>query len=189
LDTFFNTFHVGILNQKEKMVSRVSNLPPPPKNWRELQKHPLKSLFIFAIRGEINKVEAMATYQKVKRPDPPTQILPVMWVFTYKEDPQGLLVKCKARLCVRGDLQRKTDQDTRAATLAARSFRILIVIVAAFNLEIEQYNTINAFVNSFLNERVYQEPGKFRGSRNSTSSTPGPLWLMQIATSMAESSD
>ena len=59
-----------------------------------------------------------------------------MWVYTYKTDKQHRLVKIKARLVVRGDQQRKgLQEDTYAATLAARSFRTLMAITARFNLE------------------------------------------------------
>ena len=60
-------------------------------------------------------------------------VVPLMWVFTYKFDEDGYLYKFKARLCVRGDLQAQYG-DTYAATLAARTFRALIAISAAFSL-------------------------------------------------------
>jgi hypothetical protein len=57
------------------------------------------------------------------------------WVFTYKFDEEGYLAKYKARLVVRGDLQPRQDEETYAATLAARIFRLLIALAAYFNLE------------------------------------------------------
>ena len=45
-----------------------------------------------------------------------------MWVFDYKFDEDGYLLKYKARLVVRGDLQEQYG-DTYAATLAARLFK------------------------------------------------------------------
>jgi Reverse transcriptase (RNA-dependent DNA polymerase) len=80
--------------------------------------------------------------------------LPLLWIFKYKFDTDGYLVKFKARLCVRGDLQ-TTEQDTYAATLAARSFRALMAILAAFDLEIRQYDAVNAFINADMNEEIY----------------------------------
>jgi hypothetical protein len=72
-----------------------------------------------------------------------------MWVFTYKFDPDGYLLKYKARLVARGDLQ-VTEEDTYAATLAAQTFRAIMAITAAFDLEIRQYDAINAFANAQL---------------------------------------
>jgi hypothetical protein len=59
-----------------------------------------------------------------------------MWVFTYKYDQDGYLLKHKARLVARGDLQYNSE-DTYAATLAAQTFRALIGIATAFDLEIQ----------------------------------------------------
>ena len=80
--------------------------------------------------------------------------LPIIWVFKYKFDKNGYLAKYKACLCARGDLQH-TDQDTFAATLATQIFQALMALVAAFDLETRQYNTINAFANNLIDESTY----------------------------------
>lgn len=72
-----------------------------------------------------------------------------MWVFTYKFDQDGYLLKHKAQLVAQGDMQYTTD-DTYAATLAAQTFRAVIAIVAAFNLKLRQYDAVNAFANAAL---------------------------------------
>jgi Reverse transcriptase (RNA-dependent DNA polymerase) len=77
------------------------------------------------------------------------------WVFTYKLDKEGYLVKYKARIVVRGDLQPRTDEETYAATLAARIFRLLIVITAYFDLDAYQFNALNAFTNAHLKTKVW----------------------------------
>ena len=82
------------------------------------------------------------------------QILLLKWVFKYKLDSDGYLSKLKARLCVRGDLQ-ITEEETYAATLAARIFRALMAIAAVFDLEIRQYNAVNVFINAKLSKLVY----------------------------------
>ena len=64
-------------------------------------------------------------------------------------------MKYKARLCIRGDLQPPTAQDTYAATLATRTFRALMAIAAAFDLEIWHLDAVNAFTNSTLDEVVH----------------------------------
>ncbi|KAF2141575.1 uncharacterized protein K452DRAFT_196212, partial [Aplosporella prunicola CBS 121167] len=67
-------------------------------------------------------------------------------VFKYKFDTKGYLIKYKVRLYVR---------DTYVATLVARTFRYLIAITAAFDLETRQYNAVNAFINSLIDEDTY----------------------------------
>ena len=83
------------------------------------------------------------------------QILDCMWVYTYKLNKHHRLIKCKARLVVRGDQQRNiATQDTYAATLAGRSFRMLMAIAAKFNLELKQYDVSNAFVHATVNREI-----------------------------------
>lgn len=66
----------------------------------------------------------------------------------------GFLTRYKARPCARGDMQH-TEQDTYAATLAALIFRALMAIVAAFDLEPRQYDAVNDFANSPIDEPTY----------------------------------
>ncbi|KAK1912657.1 hypothetical protein P3342_004593 [Pyrenophora teres f. teres] len=77
-----------------------------------------------------------------------------MWVFTYKFDEDGYLLKYKARLVVRGDLQEQYG-DTYAATLAARLFRALMALACAFNLKAMQYDVPNAFLNANMDRTLY----------------------------------
>jgi hypothetical protein len=70
-------------------------------------------------------------------------------------DKHGFLQKFKARLCVKGDLQPYNHKETYAATLAGRSFQVLMTIAAKFNLEARQLDVINAFTISYLDEDIY----------------------------------
>jgi len=92
---------------------------------------------------------------KIVPKTPDIKVIPLAWVFTYKFDTDGYLAKFKARICVRGDLQPKSNKDTYAATLAARTFRALMAITAAYDLEAYQLDAVNAFINSQLDEPVY----------------------------------
>ena len=76
-------------------------------------------------------------------------------MFTYKFDSNSYLYKFKVRLVIRGNLYVPNKKDTYAVTLVLRIFCALIAITAYFNLEIKQFNTINAFGNAILNELIY----------------------------------
>ena len=52
-------------------------------------------------------------------------------------------------MVAQGDIQ-YTAKDTYIATLAAQTFRVVIAIVAVFDLETRQYNIVNAFANALL---------------------------------------
>ena len=74
------------------------------------------------------------------------------WVFTYKIDTNGFLIKCRSRIIIRGDLQEESIiLSIYATTLAARSFRIAYTITVHFDLETKQFDMVNAFVNTIRN--------------------------------------
>ena len=147
------------------------NLPTAPRNWRDMLRHPYSQLFLEGASLEFKTLDDKGTFQAVDDNvvnQSNITPLPLIWVFSYKFDEHDRLIKAKARLCVRGDLQH-TDLDTYAATLAIRIFRALMAIAAVFNLEIRQYDAVNAFMNSTLDEITYcykpegfnQHPGKY----------------------------
>jgi hypothetical protein len=45
--------------------------------------------------------------------------------------------------------------DTYAATLAARIFRFLVALMAAFGLKVFQYDVLNAFLNAEVNRKIF----------------------------------
>ena len=138
--------------------SMQHQLPPPPKNWKEMLRHPHSQGFRAAAEKEFWSLKQRGTFTPVNRPkEPGKQILPLIWVFTYKFDQDGYLAKYKARLCIRGDLQKANAKDTYAATLAVQVFRALMAITAAYNLEAKQLDAVNAFINSTMDEEVYCE--------------------------------
>ena len=119
-----------------------------PKYYRDLHNHPYGKQFKEACRVELRNLLRKRTWTLIHRETVNTQILPLKWVFTYKFDEDGYLLKCKARICVRGDLQDEGLDDTYAATLAAKSFRVAMSIAARFDLEAKQFDVTNAFLNS-----------------------------------------
>ena len=77
--------------------------------------------------------------------------LSTMMIFIYKFDQKEYLTKYKMRLIARDDLQR-TEQDIYAVILTTKIFRVLMTIVVAFDLKTRQFDVVNAFANSFIDE-------------------------------------
>jgi len=154
LPGYYAAFAVGIQHSRDHL--HRDQLPPPPRNWKDLSSHPHREGFQAAARKEYQDLERRDTFQSVPK-TVSTKTLPLKWVFTYKFDTNGYLVKFKARICVRGDLQESTYKDTYAATLAARTFRALMAVTAAFDLEAWQFDAVNAFTNSDIDETIYCE--------------------------------
>jgi hypothetical protein len=132
-------------------------MPPPPRYYKQVHDHEHSQGFREAMRKEISTLQSKNTWKEVTIEEAQQDYkhpLPLTWVYTYKFDSEGYLSKYKARLCARGDLQ-YTEQETYAATLAARTFRTLMALVAAFDLETRQLDAVNAFANSKINETLY----------------------------------
>ena len=86
------------------------------------------------------------------------KVLGCHWVFTYKSNSHGQIIKCKARLVVRGDQQTECDLPTRATTLALTLLQVILAIIAKFDLETLQLDAVNAFVHADIDEVVYMKP-------------------------------
>jgi hypothetical protein len=139
-----------------KQKLHCNQLPQPPKRWKNLQKHPFHQEFFQAAEQELDScfIKGCFALTSAKEDEVQEEILPLMWLFSYKFDEDGYLYKHKARLVVRGDLQDDWG-DTYAATLAARVFRFLMGIIAAFDLIAYQYNVLNAFLIAPLDRKLY----------------------------------
>jgi hypothetical protein len=78
-----------------------------------------------------------------------TLLLSLKWVFTYKIDIDGFLTRCRSYIIVHGDLQEESIILSIYITiLVVYSFRIACTIAAHFDLEMKQFNIVNAFVNA-----------------------------------------
>jgi hypothetical protein len=72
----------------------------------------------------------MHTFQEVEKPVG-NQVLPLLWVFTYKFDTDGYVTKFKTRICVRGDLQKASKEDNYATTLASKTLPFAFSVVSS----------------------------------------------------------
>ena len=153
-------FATGIAYQQRRL--HRTELPAEPSNWQEMLKHDHRAGFLAAVELEYSDLQKQGTFMAVPAAEASEFVIPTRWVFTYKFDKEGYLLKYKARLVVRGDLQPKQDEETYVATLAARVFRFLIAIVAYFDLEAKQFDAINAFTNAKIRKKIWVRfpPGK-----------------------------
>lgn len=153
---YFSVFVEGILQKQPGIKWRFhrDSLPAEPRYWQQMLRHRFAKEFQLTAVKKISELKNRGIYQLIEKKNQPK--LPLIWVFKYKFDTDGYLQKFKTRLCVRGDLQ-ITNEETYAVTLTARIFRAIMTIAAAFDLEIHQFDAINAFVNSKLNDEMICE--------------------------------
>lgn len=158
LTPYYSAFSEGLIRPEidSKVRLHKNSLSPKPRYWAQVLNHRFSKEFQLTASKEVGELGQQKTYQLIEKKNQDQVRLPLTWVFKYKFDTNGYLTKFKARLCVRGDLQ-TTYEETYAATLAARTFRAVIAIAAAFDMEIRQYDAVNAFINSPLDEEIFCE--------------------------------
>lgn len=144
---------------RHKMPIYRRDLPEPPKRHEDLADHPMGSWFEQAEQEHLQSHAEMRSWTEIGSKDSRIKghkILDCRWVYVYKFDKRGRFIKAKARLVVRGDQQPKNIAESNyAATLAGRSFRTLIAVAARFDLELIQYDAVNAFVNAEIDEDIF----------------------------------
>ena len=84
-----------------------------------------------------------------------SQILPVKVVLKLKRDSLGDPIKYKARLCVLGNLQRKTLTNVFAPTANEKSLKLLWSLATALRLKIRSIDVYGAFLYPTQKDQVF----------------------------------
>ncbi|RVW17709.1 Retrovirus-related Pol polyprotein from transposon TNT 1-94 [Vitis vinifera] len=106
--------------------------------------------------------ENIAIENAVEPPQPETfdcKLVRCKWVFKTKRDAKGNIKQFKARLVVKGFTQKEgiDYRDTFSSVSKKDSLRIIMALVAHFDLELHQMDVKTAFLNGNLDEDIYME--------------------------------
>ncbi|RKF80986.1 Retrovirus-related Pol polyprotein from transposon TNT 1-94 [Golovinomyces cichoracearum] len=165
-------FSTATLKVKNDLKWTRETLPPAPIGWNQMIRHQFAAEFKRVAEKEYQTLEAKGTWVHVEEKELPNdaEIILVIWIFTYKFDSDDRLIKFKARIYARGDLQ-VSKEDAYAATLASQSSRAMMARTAANDLEIRQFDVVNAFVNAPIRKKVFcHTPRGFEKSINGVKS-------------------
>ncbi|KAH6574699.1 hypothetical protein BASA62_002344 [Batrachochytrium salamandrivorans] len=107
---------------------------------------------------EMKSLSENYTWSVCKLP-PGKRPIKVRWVFKIKKHTDGTIDKYKARLVAKGYVQVPgvDFHETYAPVLRFTSFRTLMAIAAAHDLEVDHTDANNAFLNGTINEELYIE--------------------------------
>ena len=130
-----------------------------PTSWKQMMKHPMKDKFKIAAREEFQGLQNRRAWDVVDMTSVPEkeQIFPMRWVFVTKNDTDGNPAKYKARLVVRGDLDRVSynRDEIYSHTLSLQHFRSLMAYINYNDMETISFDAVQAFVNAQRDRPIY----------------------------------
>ena len=119
-------------------------------------KHRFMKKFQLAAIKEIEKFAQRKIYELIKKKNQNQIKIFFIWIFKYKFNTDDYFIKFKIRLCVKENLQ-TIYENIYATILTAKIFKIVMIIITAFDMKIHQFDAINAFINSKLDEEILCE--------------------------------
>jgi hypothetical protein len=152
---------VAIENATHKSQNNAvttSRLTPEPRSYAEAIRSHDSEAWSTAHADEGGALLANKTWVLTDLP-PGKKALSCQWLFKRKYDAKGNLVRYKARLVVRGNEQVKyvDFEDIFAPVIRLESLRVLLALVAVFDLECHQVDADTAFLNGILDEEIYMQ--------------------------------
>ena len=125
------------------------------------------NLWFDAMKEEMNSMTTNGVWDLVELPDG-VKAIGCKWVYKTKKDSLGNIERYKARLVAKGFTQKEgiDYKETFSPVSKKDSLRIILALVAHFDLELQQMDVKTAFLNGELEEEVYmKQPEGFSSSR------------------------
>ena len=110
-----------------------------------------------SMKKEIKELEDKGVWEVVDVNEPiinKQQIVPTTWTLRYKRYPDGTIKKCKARFCMRGDLQEGTES-SYSPVVSFSTVRLFLIITLTLGWKSCSIDFANAFVQAVLQKPVY----------------------------------
>ncbi|KAL9273839.1 Retrovirus-related Pol polyprotein from transposon TNT 1-94-like protein, partial [Drosera capensis] len=119
--------------------------------------------WIDAMNDEIKSMSDNDVWELVSLPE---GVKPIgcKWIFKTKKDSEGNIMRFKARLVAKGYTQKEgiDFKETFSPVSSKDSFRIIMALVAHFDLKLHQMDVKTAFLNGDIEETIYmQQPENF----------------------------
>ena len=138
-----------------------------PRTYAEARQSAEWPHWQLAIQAEEKSLRDKGVFKLVDQLPKSLKALDCKWVFAYKRDADGKVVKYKGRLVARGFMQREGIDfgATYAPVVDGVSLRCVLAIAAVENLECRIMDVETAFLNAPLDEEIYVKvPLGFEGA-------------------------
>jgi hypothetical protein len=127
-----------------------------PTSFEEAMRSEYSSKWLDTMEDEIKSMSTNEVWDLEEIPKG-AKTVGCKWVYKTKYDSQGNIDKFKARLVVKEYTQREgiNYNETFSPVSCKDSFRIIMALVAHYDLELHQMDVKTAFLNGDLDETVY----------------------------------
>ena len=123
-------------------------------------------LWYNAMKDEMSSMRCNDVWNLVELPYG-AKVIGCKWVFKTKKDSLGNIERCKARLVAKRFTQKEGIDYTKTFSPVSKkdSLRIILALVAHFNLELQQMDVTTTFLNGKPDDEVYmKQPEGFPSS-------------------------
>lgn len=139
----------------------ISTLQSEPKTYTEAVRSSDQEQWKFAMEQEIASLDLHKTWKLVPRPQN-ENVVGCKWIYKVKEEQReggSLGTRFKARLVAKGysQVEGVDYSETFAPVVKFTSIRIILAMVATFDLHLHQMDVVTAFLYGKLQEDVYME--------------------------------
>ena len=110
------------------------------------------------MKDELDSIKSNEVLELVEFPQG-AKAIGCKWVYKTKRDSLGNIERYKARLVAKGFTQKEEINYTETFSPISKknSLRIILALVAHFNLKLQQMDVKTAFLNGDLEEKVYMK--------------------------------
>ena len=146
----------------------LDEIESAPKSVKDVPKSKYRRVWLDAMNKEVEGLERNNTWTAVDAPPSGEKAVDSKWVFQWKIDEHGYVLKAKARLVFRGDRQEIGDIPTFAPTPPTTTNRVAAAVACAEGKTIFHFDVEQAFVQSELEDKIYMRLPPGLGERSGT---------------------
>ena len=139
-----------VKGKRKRNAVRYLALLGDPRKYSEILGRPDRAEWLKSYKEEIDALEEIGEFQAVKRSSVKGQVLPLKELFTTKRDGRK-----KVRMVVRGDFEKDNGEATFAPTAGFEVVRVMMALIAKYNLFVRSLDVKNAFLNGERKTEVY----------------------------------
>jgi len=145
-------------NKKKKYNEKLRE----PFNFDDIKNLPDKTEWLESIKEELQNMKSLQVFESVEKILEGVNVTASRWIFKFKRNSRGEIIKRKSRLVAKGYTQQEgiDFHETFSPTLKSDLIRIFTALAVQNNFQIHQIDINAAYLNTPLKEEIYMKPLK-----------------------------